>query len=174
MDIMSRKELEEIKGELVRRFVDGLGDNLVALAFFGSWARGEAGEHSDIDLLLIARELPANPIERGKVVYKPIRDMEGQGRISILARTVEEFTADVTPLHLDLSEDAIVIHDPEGFLESRLRRVRELIEEAGLERRRDSKGLLYWWWKGPPPKPGWSLTWEGFKGWFPKRMPASG
>ncbi len=171
---MEQVNFEEFARELTRRLKEGLGENLVALAFFGSWARGEAREESDIDLLLIARELPLNPIERGKVVYKPIEDMAGQGRISILARTVEEFTADVTPLHLDLSEDAVIIYDPEGFLESRLKRVRELIEEAGLERRRNSQGILYWWWKGPPPEPGWSLTWEGFKGCFPERMPSSG
>ncbi|MFQ6058658.1 MAG: nucleotidyltransferase domain-containing protein [Anaerolineae bacterium] len=135
--------------------------NLIALAFFGSWARGEADEGSDVDVLLIARHLPADPFERNRVIYEPLSGLKGEGRISVLARTEEEFSANVTPLHLDLAEDARIIHDPQDFLTVKLQRVRELIEEAGLERRHGESG---WWWKGPPPRPDrWSLTWEGFK-----------
>lgn len=163
---MGRETFEGLEQELTRRYVEALDSNLVALAFFGSWARGEEKEWSDIDVLLIARDLPKHPFERNRLVYEPIESWRGKPRsISILARTVEEFTTDVMPLHLDLAADAIVFYDPEGFLASKLTRVQELIEEARLARERDSKGLLAWWWEeGAEPIPGqWAITWEGFK-----------
>ncbi|MEW6049226.1 MAG: nucleotidyltransferase domain-containing protein, partial [Bacillota bacterium] len=36
-----------------------LGDNLTSVVLFGSVARGEAGPGSDVDLLVVCRELPA-------------------------------------------------------------------------------------------------------------------
>ena len=158
---MGQEILKQIRQKLVDRYVKALGDNLVALAFFGSCARGEGTEASDIDVLLIAEELPRHPWERGRLIYRPIKE-PSWGRIAVLARTVEEFTADVSPLHLDLAEDAIIIYDPQGFLTAKLDRVQELIEEAGLVRERTSGGLV-WWWKDTPPRPGhWAITWEGF------------
>jgi predicted nucleotidyltransferase len=70
-----RKAFENLKGELTRRYVEAMGPNLVALAFFGSWARGEEKEWSDIDLLLIAKELPDDPFERRWLVREPVLDL---------------------------------------------------------------------------------------------------
>lgn len=160
-----------MKQGLVERYQQALGTNLVALAFFGSCARGDETEWSDIDILLIAENLPAHPLERLYFIYRPIKEpnwtskVKSERPIAILARTKKEFTADVTPLHLDLAEDAEVFYDPEGFLREKLSRVRELIEEAGLERRRIGESLFWWWKKGMQPRPGtWAITWEGFKG----------
>lgn len=41
-----------------------LGDDLVAVALFGSRARGDATPESDWDLLVIAHHLPARPLAR--------------------------------------------------------------------------------------------------------------
>lgn len=157
---MGREGLDKLEQELTRRYVEALGSNLVALAFFGSWARGEEKEWSDIDVLLIAKELPNDPFERRWLVQKPVLSLS-EHHISVLARTMEEFSKDVSPLHLDLGLDAIVFHDPHGFLAQRLRRVQELIEEAGLLREKETSGFA-WRWKKPPPPGRWALTWEGF------------
>lgn len=159
---MGRETFERLGQELTQRYVEAFGSNLVALAFFGSWARGEEKEWSDIDLLLIAQELPDDPFERRWLVQKPILGLSERS-ISILARTVEEFSEDISPLHLDLGLDAIVFHDPQGFLTQRLRRVRDLIEKAGLVREKEAGGFA-WRWRNPPPPGRWALTWEGFIG----------
>ncbi len=86
-----------------------------------------------MDLLLIARELPHNPFERRRLMQSPLL-ARGVSSVSLLARTVDEFTADVTPLHLDLVADAIILYDLERFLAAGLERLRQLIEEAGLVR----------------------------------------
>jgi hypothetical protein len=69
---------------------------------------------------------------------------------------VDEFSADVSPLHLALALDAVILYDPQRFLASKLDRVRELIAEAGLTRSAD----LRWRWH-VQPRPGWAITWEG-------------
>lgn len=149
---------------LVQQAVDALGaalgPDLVALAVFGSEVRGEASESSDVDLLLIARDLPQNPFERRRQVQEPLLE-DSIPSVSVLARTVDEFTADVTPLHLDLAADAVIVYDPEGFLASKLERVRQLIRQAGLVRQRTAHGWV-WWWR-QQPLPGWYLTWDGFR-----------
>lgn len=157
---MDRETSERLEQELTQRYVEALGSNLVALAFFGSWARGEEQEWSDIDVLLIARELPDDPFERRWLVQEPVLSLS-ERPVSILARTVEEFSEDVSPLHLDLGLDAIVFHDPHGFLARRLKRVQELIKEAGLMREKETGGFA-WRWKESPPPGRWALTWEGF------------
>lgn len=157
---MDRETSERLEQELTRRYVEALGSNLVALAFFGSWARGEEKEWSDIDVLLIAQELPEDPFERRWLVQEPILGLS-ERPISVLARTVEEFSEDVSPLHLDLGLDAIVFYDPHGFLTRRLKRVQELIKEAGLMREEMASGLA-WRWKDSPSPGRWALTWEGF------------
>ena len=53
---MGRETFERLEQELTQKYIKALGSNLVALAFFGSWARGEEKEWSDIDVLLIAKE----------------------------------------------------------------------------------------------------------------------
>jgi len=45
--------VEELKERLARRF----GDLVARYVIFGSWARGEAHEHSDVDLLVSIRDI---------------------------------------------------------------------------------------------------------------------
>lgn len=156
---MRRSTVEKLERQLTQKYVEAMGSNLVALAFFGSWARGEEKETSDIDVLLVAEELPDDPFERRWLVQEPILGLSERS-VSVLARTVEEFSEDVSPLHLDLGLDAIVFYDPQGFLVQRLKRVRELIEEAGLVREKEASGFA-WRWEDSPTPGRWALTWEG-------------
>jgi predicted nucleotidyltransferase len=45
---------------VVARIHQALGDNLVAIVLFGSYAKGTAREASDLDLLVVARTLPSS------------------------------------------------------------------------------------------------------------------
>ncbi len=50
MPVIPREELFEILREVKERLRDILGDELVEVILFGSYARGEAREDSDVDV----------------------------------------------------------------------------------------------------------------------------
>ena len=62
-----RSVLDELKGRL-----EGLyGARLARLVLYGSQARGDAGPHSDIDLLIVLRE----PVRPGEEIARTSRDV---------------------------------------------------------------------------------------------------
>ena len=143
--------------EIAERYERAFGERLQGLAAFGSRARGSAREDSDHDILLVAAGLPATPFERAREIRAPLRGLHRE-KIQVLARTPQAFLADVTPLHLDLALDAIVLAERDGFLTTHLARLRELINQAGLYR----APSLFWRWKQPPRKD-WAITWDGVR-----------
>lgn len=58
MPILQRDELEEILKEVKAKLQEILGDNLVEVILFGSYARGEASEWSDVDVLVVVKRWP--------------------------------------------------------------------------------------------------------------------
>ncbi|ASJ02373.1 nucleotidyltransferase [Thermococcus profundus] len=58
MPILERNELEGILREVKAKLQEILGENLVEVILFGSYARGEAEEWSDVDVLVVVRQWP--------------------------------------------------------------------------------------------------------------------
>jgi predicted nucleotidyltransferase len=137
------------------------GERLIALVLFGSQARGEGGETSDWDLLLIAKELSLGSLKRHLALKRALPPL-WRGRVALLAKTPEEFEARLPALYLDIAHDGIVLYDPTGYAARRLARIRQLREEAGLERR-ERGGELVWDWTRPPVGP-WKIEWDGVDG----------
>ncbi len=146
--------------EIVQALRDYFGENLIAVVLYGSWARGEGKPGSDVDLFIIARNLPKRRFPRILHVHKPVA-----GRfhypVSILAKEPEEFEGQFPSLYLDLGLDGQVLYDPDHYISPRLARIRRIIEEAGLYRQK-CDGDFVWLWKKPPRRP-WVLDWEGFR-----------
>lgn len=63
-------QLQKILEEFVERCKEKLGSNLVAIALFGSFARGTAKEFSDIDLLVVTDGLPKDWRIRDEIVLE--------------------------------------------------------------------------------------------------------
>src|SRR5881296_3289212 len=109
--------LKERYEEILRRLVEGLqahyGPRLVSVAVFGSVGRGTQREDSDIDLLIVARDLPRGRTAR--VELMPVA-------LSPVLKTPEEVEAG-SPLFLDMVEDAQILHDEGGFLAAYLERL---------------------------------------------------
>jgi hypothetical protein len=63
--------------------------------------------------------------------------------------------------YLDLSLDGHVLYDKNDFLRARFNKIRDLIKQAELSRKR-LKGNFVWKFKNQP-KSGWELTWEGYR-----------
>jgi predicted nucleotidyltransferase len=52
--------VDDALAEYVRRASSTLGDNLVLIKLYGSHARGEAREHSDVDVLVVVKKKNAS------------------------------------------------------------------------------------------------------------------
>jgi len=139
---------QEVLTRAVEALRDGLGDRLVAVALFGSRARGEAGEDSDWDLLVVAEGLPTSPFQRQLSLKKLLP--AGCEAVSLLLRTPEEFGDHVSSLYLEIALDARILYDPRGYLAERLGQLRRFVDEVGLYRVQTSAGQM-WFRKHRPP-----------------------
>lgn len=147
----------------VERLLAALGDSLIGVVLYGSHARGEAREGSDVDLFVIARGLPERRYERAIGLQRIVRGIEGAPDLSLLGKTPEEFEGYFPSLYLDIGLDGIVLFDREGYTARRLARVREIIRESRLVRERDNEEMFWRFNREQSPGPGWSVEWEGFR-----------
>lgn len=146
--------------EVVNALREHLGSDLVAVVLYGSWARGTARPASDVDLFVVAHNLPQNRLDRARYIHRAVVERFDR-RVSILAKEPVEFERFFPSLYLDIGLDGITLYDPQGYMCKRLARIREIIQEAGLYRVcRD--GELMWLWKRRPARR-WAIEWEGFR-----------
>lgn len=126
-----------------------------AVLLFGSMARGEAGERSDLDLLILHKGLKIkDPIIRRRYLYKLIKELIGSfyENITIIDMELERFLKpkEITALLLNIYFDAVVIYDKTSFIQKFLEKTREKIVKSGLKRIKDDK--TYRWMLPEPMK----------------------
>lgn len=141
----------------VHALQQGFGKKLVAVVLFGSRARGDSRAESDWDLLVIARDLPQRQMER----YRKTKEMlppTWRRRISILAKTPDEFEAALPSIYLEIALDGLILYDPEGYAAIQLHKLRSLIRSKDL--RREKRGREFIWQWGAFPGFGWLLAWK--------------
>ena len=138
---------------LLNSLQEHLSHNLKSLVVFGSVARGEAKKDSDIDILIVADSLPKSRFKRQELFMeiedkiKPYMDevnkLGWNLDFSPILKTPEEALT-LSPLYLDMVDDAIIIYDREAFFEKVLIRLRKRLEELGAERVRVGR---MWYWR---------------------------
>lgn len=138
-----------------------LGNNLTSVVLFGSVARGQARPGSDIDLLIICRELPSGAFRRQEML-DPVRDRLQ----SALDRLADEgcyvdFTEVIRteaeaqrmhPLYLDMTDEAVILYDRDEFFAQVLAQMQERLRAMGAQRKQ--LGRLRYWDLKPDFKPG--------------------
>lgn len=128
--------------QAVERAAEVVGGSLVGVVVYGSWARGEAMETSDVDVLVVVA--PSTPITRGlyrKWDQEPVR-WEG--------RRVEPHFVHLpvpgqgpTGTWAEVALDGIVLFDGDLRVSQRLVEFRKMILDGSMERR-EIHGQPYW------------------------------
>ena len=137
------------------------GDRLIALALFGSVARGTAGPESDVDVVVVATGLADGRVARA-AEFEAIdgalepwldraRDRGLAPRFSPVFKTPEELSQG-TPLLLDMIDDARILADERGELRRAIERLRTRLEALGA--RRIWRGNAWFWDLKPDYRPG--------------------
>jgi predicted nucleotidyltransferase len=150
MGLVSDRQLEMVRDACLEVY----GDNLVALAVFGSVGRGSPSPASDVDLLVVLGRRPGGRfacLESFEAVERRLEEAGLRLDLSPVFRTVEDLAAGF-PLLLDMVEDARILFDREGVLAAALERLRARLKALGA-RRIPYKGSWYWDLK-PDYKPG--------------------
>ncbi|RMH80184.1 MAG: nucleotidyltransferase domain-containing protein [Calditrichaeota bacterium] len=147
---------------LVKRITDFYGDRLVSLAVFGSVARDAFRPDSDIDILIVATDLPKGRIKRVREFEshieipfeEEIKSLFQQGIhpfLSPIIKTPEEVALG-SPLFLDMTEDVLIYFDRKDFLKNHLQKFSQRLQELGAKKV-PAKGGYYWILK-PDYQPG--------------------
>lgn len=144
-------ELRELVFQRVRRMVSE-NKFIAGVVLFGSLARGEETERSDVDLLILWDGLKVNSSRRHVYVYEVVsKYFPSTLRLTVLEMEYTSFikVKKLTPLILNIIYDGIVLYDKYGRLREFMKKVREELKVKGLKRRKT--GRTYYWIL---PKPG--------------------
>jgi uncharacterized protein len=119
------------------------GPRLRALALFGSVARRTARSDSDLDLLVVVDGLPRGRRARLETFDAVETALHAEAaalvpaglrvELSPVLRTPEDLRV-ASPLLLDLTEDAVLLADPDGILAAALDDLRRRLRRAGAKR----------------------------------------
>ena len=104
------KEIEPILGEVKGSLQKIYGDKLKSVILYGSYARGDATEGSDIDLILLLDEIEDPVLEMEKyfdAIWK--LDLKYDTVISILPIGEEAFRTRRLPVLLNAKKEGLVI-----------------------------------------------------------------
>lgn len=143
------KEYRKIIREYFHRVMKKKG--LVGILLFGSVGRGKSLPRlgSDVDLIVIAEDLPSDMFERAKL----IREIEEHPTIvQSIWMTPEEFEGHLTARAghvLDAIHEGITIFDPTGFIDRKRREIKEELRRKGVKQ---IKGAWVWPLKRPGEK----------------------
>lgn len=129
-------------GEAVRRAVALVGEALLGVVAFGSWARDELAATSDVDLLIVVQET----VRVTRDMYRPWDrsplDWEGHPVEPHFVQ-LPEAGGRVSGLWAEAALDGLVLFERGFVVSRRLVDIRRRIAEGRLQRRR-SHGHPYW------------------------------
>jgi predicted nucleotidyltransferase len=109
MNNLTEKEKQVVK-ELVDELKKLYGDNLSCVILYGSKARGDATEDSDIDILVVLKNIQNFSLERKKVKEISWRlSYKYDLLLSIIIRSEQEYMRKDTPLLMNIEKEGIVL-----------------------------------------------------------------
>jgi predicted nucleotidyltransferase len=136
-------------------------ERLVSVAIFGSVGRGTPRPGSDVDVLIVADDLPSGRVARMDEFSKVEQDLAPAlatarraglaPEISVVIKSREEAAAG-SMLMLDMIDDARVLYDRDDFLRGALESLRVRLERLGA--RRIWRGDTWHWDLKPDLRPG--------------------
>ena len=131
---------------ILKEILDYYGERLVGLAIFGSYARRENTNNSDLDLLIILRGASS----RRERIIEFVNEIEmkhekmaqhlykNEGILIELSPYIlnESEALKLQPIYFDLVEHHNILYDPRGIIDRIITSTSRLLKEKGARRRR--------------------------------------
>ena len=154
-----REEVKQVEylpflEKLVVKVVEGFWGRLVSLLIFGSIASSRAKPESDVDLLIVAEELPERYSDRLRVFREVISGLEKERLrlwkergvyplVDPILLTPEEAER-IQPFYLDMLDNSIMIYDRDSFMQNVLDKLRNRLRSLGSIKVGLPDGSWYW------------------------------
>ncbi len=158
---MLKERFKELQDRLLAEAKTFYGEELVSFVVFGSVARETYRFDSDLDILIIAEDLPRGRMKRvgqfaaiEQRIEPFLESLQKEGihtYISAIFKTPGEARRG-SPLFLDMVEDASILYDRNGFFSKILDRLRNRLKELGAKR--VWTGNVWHWVLKPDYRPG--------------------
>jgi len=146
MEMLSgyKQILNKFKQKLLTRFKD----EIISLVLFGSVARGTAGKESDIDVLIIMKDVPDSYYERLKPIVdielEMRKDVEGMPPIfSSMILSLDEANQNRN-IFLDMIDHSIILYDTNDFFKNRLSELKNRLDQLGSKKIILKDSTWYW------------------------------
>jgi predicted nucleotidyltransferase len=155
--LVVRSLLEDVASCLRERL------NVRSIVVFGSVARGEQRQRSDVDLIVVSDAFPESYSARLEMLTPAFREVKSRDSYRRLRQDgyhlsfsavpyKPEELAETPPLLLDVTEDGLILYD-DGLMRNKLAEVKARMQALGSRRVRTKRGKWYWILK-PDLKPG--------------------
>ncbi len=148
--------------KLTRELRNFYGSRLVTFSIFGSYARNQMRSDSDLDLLIISKDLPDGRMARVREFMEVEKKMEPEILLlkkqsfnpyfSPIFKTPEEAKRG-SPLFLDMTQEIEILFDRDNFFKKILEEFKTRLARLGSRRIWKAGGMWYWVLK-PDSKPG--------------------
>ena len=128
----------------IEKFVSDLKtyykERLVSIVLFGSIARGEAKPESDIDMLIVAKDLSIDYLTR---IEELIKNVKYGAEIQPIIFDVKEASI-CRPLYLDILDEGKILYDKNDFIKGIFDKMRKRLKELGAVKIKLEDGSWYW------------------------------
>lgn len=155
------QKMESLFTKLLAQIKRVYGERLLTLAVFGSWAGGRNSPESDIDLLIVAKDLSRRRLARvnefekiEKSLEEEFQELSREGIYSYFSpifKTPEEIHKG-SLLFLDMLYDLIILYDKDSFFSNYLKEFKERLNKLGAKR--VVQGEKWYWVLKANYKPG--------------------
>lgn len=150
----SNNEYMNYTSLIVKLLKKVLKENLTSIVLFGSAARGEAKEGSDIDLLVVAKEFKPyrsrfdifNDIDkelRTSKEYRSLKEKKLGTLISPILLKSDEIKKN-PPILLDIVTDGVILFDTDNFIRNLINSLKKKLEERRAKKIYFGEGKWYW------------------------------
>ncbi|BFI76800.1 nucleotidyltransferase domain-containing protein [Sulfurisphaera ohwakuensis] len=140
---MIKEPYATLLNNIVRIMREEFKDDLISIVLYGSVARGDNRNDSDVDLLIVMNNLPKNSmLKRIRLFETRVEDKLKLDEywnkgyyisLSPILKTPDE-AEKISPLYLDMVYDAVILYDKDQFFTRILEKLKEKLRELGAER----------------------------------------
>lgn len=106
-----KQQISQLVNQFKQTMSEAYGNDLAKVVLFGSYARGDFHEESDIDFLVVLNKKELNPFKEIRKMNNKVYDLtlDSGKLISFLPTTLNRYESFETPFYTNVRKEGLVI-----------------------------------------------------------------